>query len=318
MFWVTFRDSPQKTHSSAWVDLLCFPRQTALHHSSSAVPSVCTNGRGLPTAPGGLLPTRILLFCSLGTMQDCTGFCPIPPWCFPRRRDLVGLISTCTICRSELSLHVSAVAADHLFLCFPFWLIINPRKSFHFILSHFLSNLSYSVVSKALWKSTLLSVCMLKSFCESAATDDRPCICWKQRDLHRLPNRSHLWMHLPVYVFFKFLPTCLAQRTNFLIRYFLMSFFKIGGRFATSHFVGAKNDTNDKFPTTRYLTVFCCILWNSHDNLLDQLNENETWVWTDIMNGSLDNIPTLSAYLIAILHPQACNYILCKRFLIIY
>lgn len=107
-------------------------------------------------------------------------------------------------------------------------------------------------------------------------------VFWKKHDLHRLPNISYLLMHLPIYAFFKFLPTCLAQRTNFLMCNFLESFFKIGVRFATCHFVGAKADKSDKSPTTQYLTVPCCILWNSQENLLHQLNKNEIRDWTDI------------------------------------
>lgn len=141
MSWVTVRDSPQKTHFSVWVDLSCFPSQTTLHHSSSAVPSVCMHGCGASAAPGGLLPTHILLLHSLGTMQDCTGLCSILSRSFPSRRDLVDLISACTVCRREIFLGLSAVGADHLFLCFSFRLIFNPWKSLHFIPWNFLRNL---------------------------------------------------------------------------------------------------------------------------------------------------------------------------------
>lgn len=121
------------------------------------------------------------------------------------------------------------------------------------------------------------SVCMTKSlFWVSSYKWQALSVFWNKYDLHRLPNISYLSMHLPIYAFFKFLPTYLAKRTNFLMCNFLESFLKIGVRFATSHFIGAKADTSDKFPATQFLTVSYCGLWNSQENLLDQLNDNET------------------------------------------
>lgn len=144
MFW----DSPQKTHFLVWVDLSWFPSQTASSFQQCSAECSREQTRG-PAAPGGLLPTHIFLFHFFGTMQDCTGFCPVPPQSFPSRRNLVDLISACTVCRREISLDVSAVWADHLFLCF----------SFDEILSHGNS----SILPCHFFKEPLLSCCIKDS-----------------------------------------------------------------------------------------------------------------------------------------------------------
>lgn len=53
-------------------------------------------------------------------------------------------------------------------------------------------------------------------------------------------------------------------------------------------------------PQCREWTTIC---------LPDRLNENETQDCIGIMRGSLDSPPTLSAYITAIWHPFAANYL---------
>lgn len=178
MFWVTVRDSPQKTHFSAWVDLLHVPSQTMLHRSSSAVLSVCMCACGAPEAPEGSCP--LTSFSSLATMQDWIVFCSIPPRNFPSRRDPVNLVSsTCMVYRKGISFNVSAVGAYNLVLFFPFWLIFNPRKSFHFNPWHFFKEpLLWCCIKGSLKIHTggtepPFSVCVLKYLLESVATGDR-------------------------------------------------------------------------------------------------------------------------------------------------
>lgn len=271
MFW----DSPQKIRFLVWVGLSWFPSQTVFHRSRSAVLSVHMNRRRAPAAPGGLLPAHIFLFHFLGTMQDCTSFCPVQLLQrFPSRRNLVDLISACNVCRREISFDVSAVWADQLFLCF----------SFDEILSHGNS----SILFCHFFKQPLLWCCIKDSLKIQTIEIEDPfslhwnlflsqwlwvtdIVFWKKTWLTQTPNDHIYWCIFQYMLLSKFLPTFLAQRTNFLMCNFLESFYKIGVRFATPYFLDVKADTSDKFPPTQYLTVSCSILWKSQENFLDQL-----------------------------------------------
>lgn len=212
------RDSPQKTHFSVWVDLACFPSPTALHHSSSAVPSACTHARTWGSSSPRRAPARSHPSPSFPcTIQDCSGFCPIPPRSFPSRRDLVHFISACTVCRREISLDGSAVGAvcsfclSHLFLCFPFLIIFNPRKSFHFIPWHS-SQRTFSMVLYQRFsenphcgdRTTIFCVYVEILFWVSSYGWQTISVSWKKYDLHILPNISYNHIYPCIYPYMLF------------------------------------------------------------------------------------------------------------------